>query len=370
MRLLFRYVFIQGLLYVLVALIIASGIYVLADLFDRIDNFIASDIGIQYILWYYLMKIPMIAAQVLPSCFLLATLAQLCIMARSRELVALQAGGISFARIAFILLCCGFICGLAQFFFSQSLGVYAERNARRFWTEDVQKGVTSNRQITNLWFEDGIYKVRIDSLSPQRGTGRGFTAYRAGEGSNIAEIIWAEEIVQAQPGEWIIRGVVEYSTTEYRRLPIQEMTLPLRVSAQSFEWYDTSINNMTLPLWDLGKVIETQRATGSNVESLRTAWHMKLSVAASLMVLALVAVAVITWRDNIYLCMAIGLVITFFLFLMMSLSPTLGSHGVMSPFWAAWFPNAIFFLLAMARLIWFHWPHRLKERLAAESADL
>ncbi len=368
MKLLFRYIFIQSLLYVFIALAIASGIYVLADLFDRIDNFISSDIGIPYILWYYLMKIPMIAAQVMPSCFLLATLAQLCIMARSRELVALQAGGIPFTRIALILLCCGFICGLAQFFFSQSLGVYAERNARRFWTEDVQKGTASNRLITNLWFEDGIYKVHVDILSPLKGTGHGFTAYLSGTGSSIEKIIWAKDIIQAKPGEWVVRGAVEYSTTDYRSLPVREMALPLRVSARSFEWYDTSISNMTLPLWELGKVIDTQRATGSNVESLRTAWHMKLSVAASLMVLALVSVAVITWRDNIYLCMALGLIITFFLFLMMSLSPTLGSHGVMSPFWAAWFPNAIFFLLAMARLIWFHWPHRLKENPAVEPA--
>jgi lipopolysaccharide export system permease protein len=119
------------------------------------------------------------------------------------------------------------------------------------------------------------------------------------------------------------------------------------------------VSNITLSLWQLGDVIETQQAAGSNVESLRTLWHMKISAAAALMVLALMAVAVITWRENIYMCVAIGLICTFLLFLLNALSPTLGSYGVMSPFWAAWFPNTLFFIAAMARLIWFHWPHKL-----------
>ena len=363
MRILFHYIFRQTMLYVFVALVIASAIYTLADLFDRLDNFIVSGIGIHHVLWYYLMRLPTIVAQVLPSCFLLATLAQLSIMARSWELIALQAGGVSFARIAGILLWCGLACGLVQFFFSQSFALYGERNARRFWAEEVQKKNTdSNFFVRDLWFEDGAYKVHIATLYPHQGKGLGLTAYRAGENAEIAEIIWAQEVVQAKPGEWVIHDVLQYFTMEYRSTPMQELTLPLQVSARDFEWHDASIGKVTLPLWELGKVIEIQQATGSNVENLRTAWHMKVSAAASFMVLALVSVAVITWRDNIYLCMAIGLVIVFFLFLMTSFSPTLGSYGVMPPFWAAWFPNTLFFLLAMARLIWFHWPHRPEER--------
>ena len=88
MRLLFRYIVLHNILYVLIFLAIGTGIYVLADLFDRIDNFIEAGLSVRRCVWFYILKMPMIMAQMLAPCFFLATLAQLCIMARSRELVA------------------------------------------------------------------------------------------------------------------------------------------------------------------------------------------------------------------------------------------------------------------------------------------
>ena len=44
------------------------------------------------VLTYFVVKMPLVISQILPVIFLLSTVIQLCIMARSRELTALQAG--------------------------------------------------------------------------------------------------------------------------------------------------------------------------------------------------------------------------------------------------------------------------------------
>ena len=367
MKLLFRYIVVQNILYVFIFLAIGVSIYVLVDLFDRIDNFIDAGLPILHCIWFYTLKVPVMAAQILGPCFFLATLVQLCIMARSRELVALQSCGVSFVTIAFILLCCGSFFAVAQFAFSQFVGIKAERSAQRIWAEQVQKRQSSNFQVKNIWFEDGGYKVRLDVLFPHTGEGQGFVAYKRSNGSSLEHVIRADRI-KAEPGAWRLFRATHYNIQEFGNIVVEEMVLPLQASPRTFEWYDAKVEKITLPLWELSKAIDAQQAAGSNVESLRTAWHMKLSGAASLILLALAAVALITWRDSIYVCIALGLVLIFFLFVLTSLSPSLGQHDIMSPFWAAWFPNLILLCAAMSRLVWFHWPHRFKEAVPLAGA--
>ena len=91
-------------------------------------------------------------------------------------------------------------------------------------------------------------------------------------------------------------------------------------------------------LWQIGADIERLKKSGSNVEALRTGWHMKLAYAASLVVMSLVAVALITWKENLYINLGLGLVITFIFYAILTVSGTLGENGRLSPIVAAWSP--------------------------------
>ena len=106
MSLLFRYLTKNNAMILLPTLAVGIGLYVLTDLFERLDNFIEAGLSVGMVLTYFIVKMPLVISQILPVIFLLSAVIQLCIMARSRELTALQAGGISLGVVANSMILC------------------------------------------------------------------------------------------------------------------------------------------------------------------------------------------------------------------------------------------------------------------------
>ena len=235
MSLLFRYLTKNNAYILLPTLAVGVGLYILTDLFERLDNFIEADVPVSMIATYFLVKMPLVISQILPVIFLLSTVIQLCIMARSRELTALQAGGISLGVVAQSMILCGIFWSGVQLGFSEYLGVTGERESAR--------------------------------------------------------------------------------------------------------------------IWQLGTAIEQLSSSGSNVENLRTAWHAKIAYAASILIMAFVATAIVSWKDNIYIAVTLALVCTFLYYALYTLGTSLGQRGLVHPFLAAWGANIIAMLCAMGRLI-------------------
>ncbi len=331
MSLLSRYLFRNNLLLILPTLAIGTGLYILSDLFDRLDDFLEAGVGFGVAAWYFVAKTPLIISQILPAVFLLATLAQLCLMSRGRELIALQAGGISLGRVARNLVFCGVVWAVVQLGFSQVLGVSGEVEAARIWSEDVRGKTEATATLRNVWFTDGPYVVNLAQVVPAKGQGSGLAAYElSSDGMSIARVIRAGSFT-ASHGNWELRDVTVFDPTGY---------------------LSTRHDPSRLPLWQLGDAIDRLSASGSNVEGVRTAWHMKLAYAASLVVMAVVAAAVVTWRDNIYLCIGLALVITFLFYTMFTVGGTLGQKGIVPPPLAAWGADALILSIATARLAW------------------
>ena len=105
-------------------LAVGIGLYVLTDLFERLDNFIEAGLSVGMVLTYFIVKMPLVISQILPVIFLLSAVIQLCIMARSRELTALQAGGISLGVVANSMILCGIFWGSVQLGFSEYLACW------------------------------------------------------------------------------------------------------------------------------------------------------------------------------------------------------------------------------------------------------
>lgn len=129
MSLLFRYLTKNNAMILLPTLAVGIGLYVLTDLFERLDNFIEARAVRGH--GAHLLRRENAArdSQILPVIFLLSTVIQLCIMARSRELTALQAGGISLGVVANSMILCGIFWGGVQLGFSEYLGVAGERES-------------------------------------------------------------------------------------------------------------------------------------------------------------------------------------------------------------------------------------------------
>ncbi len=82
---------------------------------------------------------------------------------------------------------------------------------------------------------------------------------------------------------------------------------------------------------ELSRTIKKLEASGSNVEILRTAWHGKWSYAFSITVMAMMALMLTTFSENVYANIGLSLIIIFVQYGVHVVGATAGEKGVLPP---------------------------------------
>ncbi len=95
MKIFFSYLFVRLLVPFSVCLFACGVIWIMADLYGNVDDFITHKANLGLVLHFYLLQIPSMLVQVLPAALLFSTLWTLLSLNRRSELVAFQSGGIS-----------------------------------------------------------------------------------------------------------------------------------------------------------------------------------------------------------------------------------------------------------------------------------
>jgi len=347
MSLLFRYIFQRHARLLMLIMGLGLGLYLLTEIVERVDIFIEAEAGIVVILQYFGSRLPSIVAQILPAVFLLATVVTLCLMGHNRELTALHAGGVSFASVAGILVLCGVFWGVVQFSCAQMLGVQGARYAQQLWQE-LRKRDMSQASIPEVWFMENGWTVSVSSLR-RDGTGTGFSAFHVREGQPDIDVIIHAPSVKGSAEGWVAEHAVRLFPETYRREQLDRIELPIYEDPGLF--FSTESGSLQqLPLWQLGDAIRQLGDAGSNVEGLRTVWHGKISYAASLVVMALLGAAIVSWNSNVYIAVAVSMAGTFLMYALIMFGESLGQRGALPPMLAAWGPDALILLLAIGRL--------------------
>ena len=354
MTLLMRYLVRQNLFLLFATLMMGTGIYLLTDLFERLDNFLQSGIEPAEILLYYAVKIPTIISMILPAVFLITMVVQMNMLERSRELVALNAGGIAPSALVRFVVLYGLIWALAQFMFAQVLGVEGERQAGRIWQEEVRGKVLEETSIDGLWFTEKNMIVHVTRAFPVQGRGENILVYALdASGVSIESMIRAERFTVPGGNVWQLENVERLVPSEYATERLASLDLPLTQDLKTFQvTAGTTVKPTQLSLFELSDAIARLEQAGSNVEILRTAWHGKLSYACSIIIMGLLALYVTRKTDNIYKAIVVALVIVFFYYGANTMSTSMAEKGHLSPVTGAWFANGFFLMLASLLLLW------------------
>lgn len=352
MSILSRYLLRQNLYLMSICLCLGIAIYLLSDLFERLDDFLEAGRGLKIMLVYFLVKIPLIISQILPAVFLVAMLVQLSAMRSNRELLALRAGGVSFRAIITFFLIYSLIWSAGQLFISQYLGVRGLEYSKRIWAEEVRGKEYSTKAIRQLWLREENNIIFIDTVQPSTGKGQDLSIYTlAQDRRSVVQFIKAQAF-EASEGQWELKNVTLIDPVRFTSEYKPTLNISLGEAFKSFTLAESRNNPAQLPLWELGRAIHQLEVTGSNVEGLRTIWHGKLSYAFSITIMAFLALAIITFEHNVYLNLTAGLVATFLFYGLFVLGSSAGEMGFLPPVAGAWLGNTLFVLGAVARLFW------------------
>ncbi|MEZ6852019.1 LptF/LptG family permease [Halodesulfovibrio aestuarii] len=353
MSLLTRYMLKQNLFLMLLILGIGTAVYLLTDLFEKLDDFLEAGLGFYTVAMFFICKLPLIVSQILPAVFLLSCTVQLCVMSRNKELVALQAGGVSFVSLARFIVYMGLFWAVIQLGFSQFLGVMGDVESRRIWNEEVQGETAANTTVRDIWFIEDEYIINLGVAHLNDETAEGVTILRVLEqGDTIKEVIKAQR-VSIQPEGWVLTSVLRTEPGSYVESTIPKLVLPIQQKLGVFKTVSADADLNKLALWELGAAIDRLKSSGSNVEALQTAYQQKIAYATAVLVMGLVALMLLTWRDSLYINISVGLVLTFVFYALFTWFGALGERGYINPVLGAWFANILFAAGTLGRVLWY-----------------
>jgi len=351
-----RYLIRQNLYLMAICLAVGTSLYLLSDVFDRLDNFIRAGLGAQTILYYFAVKIPLIVSQLMPAVFLLAMVIQLGVLTRSREMMALRAGGVSFAWFIRFFVVYALIWSGGQLIFSQFLGAFGEHEANRIWKEDVRKKQLDELTIHNLWFRDGPFIVLAREAQPSKSRASDITVYEfTTDNQALIRILNAKKALIDDHG-WGLLDVHELDTRTFITVDRSSQFLSVRQNLKAYAAVELKGDTAQLPLLELSKAIQRLQESGSNVEMLLTIWHGKLSYAFSMVIMALLALTLVTFSENVYANIGLSLILIFIQYGVHVVGETAGEKGVLPPIMAAWLGNGIMGAVACLRLAWVTMP--------------
>ena len=118
-RTLDRYLLRSFLAALVMALVAFIAIFVILDLFEKLDDFLDRDVPVAIILQYYVYRIPEILLLMLPVGMLLASLFSLGTFARNNEFTAVIAAGISMRRTLAPVILVSFLISAAALFIGE-----------------------------------------------------------------------------------------------------------------------------------------------------------------------------------------------------------------------------------------------------------
>lgn len=340
MTLLDRYILKQFTRHLGLTLCSLMSIYLLIDFFERIDNFLEAGQTTGLAIRYLLLKAPLIAEQLLPICILLAGVITLGLLNHSRELLALQAGGICITRTIKPLIGGGLFFTLLALANSQWLMPPTISASNAIWLTEVKNerahGIERHGRIFYRG-QQGIYSFSRSTSEENAFLSFNYSAWD--KTYQPVTIITAESATYLD-GYWTFhKGQIKKRLTsgEFQTRIFERTTLPLPDNPKEFFARRYGANELSLT--QLHRRTRTQHDTD---QKDLINFHQRLSylfLGLPLLILGLPILMIVhrRWGRDLTLAIPISCGLAFAAWGWWSASQALAKAAYIQPGLSAWF---------------------------------
>ncbi len=346
MRVLDRYLLREFILYSLLGIATFVALFIIVDLFEKIDTFVDHRTSPVTVARLYLYGLPEILTQVLPVAVLLGSLLGLSTLRKNNEIAAMQGAGQSPWRLARPLLIAALVISVAQYAMNELIGPQAHARQRRVMTEEIKGQSDADRQNRS--------EIRL------LGGGRRFWVARFYEGrTQTMREVSVQFLSQpslrrrldAQVARWRDSGwrfengyyrafqdstdtVLRfrmYGTTEIEELP---------------EDFRTAVRDpFFMSMKSLLTFARRVRESGGEVQKHMTNFHIRASFPLADLIMVLLGAALslrVVRGGNLAIGFGISVGVGFAYFGLIRVGQALGYNGNLPPMLAAWLGNLVF----------------------------
>lgn len=329
------------------------AIFLIADLTDNIEDFLRNEVTADIIVAHYRSKLLLIFYQISPIILLVSTIFTFSLLARSNELVALRAIGLSFLRISAPVVLCGALLALGLYFLQSKVLPEMSRDANR--TRELikhgpQEGPASRlalgrdkqwivgrdgKSIFNFLFFDES-KLEIDKLQ----------GFFFDENYRISSRFFAEKAKFLGDGSWLVtkgwkREFDDNVITDFEKI---EPVGRIRLSESPEFLLKGAIPHEEMDNRELRQYLRDLEASGRSSPTITVAYGERFSYPLTALVMCLVALPFSFRYEKRGALYGVGfaIIIGFSLVIAMAFFKAAGIGGFLPPSLSVWIPPMLF----------------------------
>lgn len=346
-KILDRYLTREFLKALLFSIISFASIFILVDIFEKLDMFIDTKAPYYLVALFYLYQIPYIIILTLPVAMLLASMATVSQMARHHEIVAMKAAGLSLYRIFAPLFLMGMVISLIVMIAGETVVPFS--NQKKGNLERLQIKKQASRELKarfNLLYDGSsgrqfyikrynIPEATMDSVSIFQVDGQNRIMRRI----DAAKGKWAGNA-------WVLEKVID------RKFMADGSEVSDSVSTMTLAGYEETPESFSkrelLPdemgFFELRKFIDRLKRSGNSVQQFMVDLYLKISFPFANFIILLFGLPLLSnsRKGSATSGFALSLLICFIFWGLLQTGRALGHSATLSPILAAWLPNLIF----------------------------
>lgn len=328
-------------------------LYIIIDLFDRLDILLRHQASVGAAARYFIYKVPLMLTHITPPAVITAALLTFGVMGRRNEIIALRAGGVSLLQTAVPVLIIASAISVAALAWNETVVPYCSREFEYVNNIEIrkraQRGVLSDRAI---WYHgtDGFYHV--DYVDQAQQAVFDLTIYRLDDSYRLRSVVYVPR-AQWTDGRWIAHDAIEHRIDG----GFTSVALPpdgLRIAESLADFKEVQREPEELSFAALSDRISSLTRKGIDASHYLVDLHLKLALPFASLVLALVAVSIagrLQRHSSIAAVVGLGTAVGFGYWVLLGLATSLGQSGAVPPLVAAWTANAFYALLGIGLLL-------------------
>lgn len=337
------------------------GFVALLQIFDLLNS--ADDVLQRHGNWsavarYAMLRLPELAAFILPFAMLIATLLMLAKLARGNEIMALKSSGLSFYRLLLSLIPVTLLIGALHFLISDQV-VPRTAQALQEWDAAANGGQTTQASQVRggdgpgVWVRDGSSFIHLDAIVAEGTELHGVTVNER-DGNVLSRRLLAKRAVFDGTG-WRLFDVQVLSLAEgVDRRPEHLAEMSWKTSLTPGHLADLAADPSKLSLAEVWRFVASPDVGSRPVDFYKTWLLRKIVVPFVTLMMVLLAAPVaqgMQRHGGLGTGLAVGVGIGFLYFVADGLLLALGEIGTIPPVVAAWSPTVLFGAVGVSVLL-------------------
>ncbi|MDR2437462.1 MAG: LptF/LptG family permease [Endomicrobium sp.] len=355
-KILYRYIIENYFKIFLVSTSAFSVIVIISQLLgNQMKEYIEKKPPLSVTMLHVLTSTPEWLIQALPIATLLALLFSLGNLSKRSEITAMKAAGINMWRIISIFLVVGFIIGLADLAFRESVVTKTAVYSKKIKTEKIKK---EEEKVQTDFYNQIIalknnLRVTVGHLNIKTNTMKNVALEIYNDNFELQKLVLAEE-ANWEDGTWILKnGVLRGAESDFMdEIYFKTYDSNIYLTPEDIAFKDPPYDTMTTS--DFKKYINRLGIFGKSSIKAKIELNKRYAAVFSHIIVMIIGIPFAVGfgrKTNMIFNFLAALSVTFMYWATQAVTSSLGKNLAVSPFMAAWLPNFIFLVIGTYLLI-------------------